>query len=85
MRYYFELNSCVVEQYGGYQYITLSESKDNNGLGHFWLKLLANSDRVIACDHNSAWFVKHRYVSHKTAVVDPDEFFEIKLRSVEFR
>lgn len=93
VRYYFELNSLVTSLYGGHRYLTAQCEKPfdkgwmprigSHGPGTFH-RLLMNSDRVILCDDNGMRFIKNRSADPEHAVVDPDEFFEIKMRSVEF-
>jgi hypothetical protein len=46
-------------------------------------QLMATSDRVILCDGESVRYIKNRSMDLTIARVDPDEFFEIKMRSVE--
>ncbi len=92
VRYYFELNPNIVDRFGGYQHITaIAETPPDGYLPRFSSygpnnthQLIAHSDRVIACDDRGPRYVKHRWADHQLAVVDPDEFFEIKMRSVEF-
>jgi len=95
VRYYFQLNPNVTDRFGSYQYLTAQCEKPENGwFGHTprigsrgpgtFHQLLANSDRVILCESDSIRYIKHREMDPKQAVVDPDEFLLIKLRSIEF-
>lgn len=90
VRYYFQLNPGVVDQFGGHQFITAETDKPHDGhLPRFGgmgpntaYQLMFSSDRVIVCDGDSVRFAKNRH-SSDWGPVDPAEFFEIKLRSVE--
>jgi hypothetical protein len=92
IRYYFELSPSAVEKCGGYQYLTAAVPKPaqgyfprlaSSGSPASFHQLLSNSDRVILCDEDAVTFVKNRREDATTAVVDPDEFFEIKMRSID--
>jgi hypothetical protein len=91
VRYYFELNTSVVERFGGYQYLTGEAETPPDGhfprfnrVGpHTYHQLMSSSDRVIICDGDSVRYAKNRWEDHRCAVVDPEELFLMKVRSVE--
>jgi hypothetical protein len=91
IRYYFELNPNFIDHFGGYQYLTGVCEKPSDGhlpkFGshgpHRTYQLIANSDRVIAADDTSIRYIKNRHMDLSKAVVDLNEFFEIKMKGVE--
>lgn len=81
MNIYYELADCVTDEEG--KYFAAYGIRKSAAIAGKWREFMWNSERVWAEEDGKVRYLKHRYspVDANITVVDPKEFFWVKLKS----
>ena len=74
--YYYEINDCVVDEFGGKYFVVHNTIGDAMEAGGY--KITAASDRVWKERNGEVWYIKNRTIPNDSPV-DLKEFMWVKL------